>query len=218
MNIIFIAAPAAGKGTQGNYLERECGYYRISTGDLLRKEIAKKTALGADIENIISKGELISDKIINTLLINEFKKINGKKFILDGYPRTLNQAISLDDIIDIDNTITIYLDIDLETAKERSLGRLICPKCGTSYSKDNPELMPKKNDICDDCHVKLIVRDDDNEETFKKRFDTFLEETKPVLSYYQYKKKLYKIDARLDDDDIFENIKKILKSVDVDKK
>ncbi|MDE5830603.1 MAG: adenylate kinase, partial [Clostridia bacterium] len=111
-----------------------------------------------------------------------------------------------------------YLDIDLETAKQRSLGRLICPKCGASYSKDNPELMPKKNDICDDCHVKLIVREDDNEETFKKRFDTFLEETKPVLSYYQYKKKLYKIDARLEDDDIFENIKKILESVDVDKK
>ena len=218
MNIIFIAPPAAGKGTQGDYLERECGYYRISTGDLLRKEIANKTALGAEIENIISKGELVSDEIINTLLKNELKNINGKKFILDGYPRNLKQAISLEELTDSNKFITIYLDIDLETAMKRSLGRMVCSNCGASYNKYFQHLMPKENDICDKCHGKLIIRADDNEESFKKRFDIFLEETQPVLYYYEDKKKLFKVDARLNTNDIFNNIKKILESVDVDNK
>lgn len=216
MNIIFIAPPAAGKGTQSYYFEKNCGYKRISTGDLVRKEIANKTALGADIENIISKGELVSDEIINTLLINELKKIDGEKFILDGYPRTINQAINLEKMIDTNNVVIIYLDIDLDTAMKRSLGRMICSNCGASYNKYFPSAMPKENDICDECHGKLIVRTDDNEETFKKRFDTFMKETKPIIDYYQGKNKLFKVDALLDTNDISKSIKEILESVDVD--
>lgn len=219
MNIIFIAPPAAGKGTQSSLLEKKYNYTHLSTGDLLRKEIADKTELGTQIENIISKGELVSDELITKLLKNELENINHQKFILDGYPRNLNQAQTLTEILDnlnINNYIVIYLDLDLETAKKRALGRLICPKCRASYNKYFQNLMPKENGICDKCHNELVQRVDDNEETFKNRFQTYLNVTNPLLDYYSKINKLHVIDASLSTEEIFKNIERILESIDVD--
>ena len=145
MNIIFIAPPAAGKGTLSDKLVTKYGYKHLSTGDLLRAEIKKENDLGKKIEEIISRGELVSDDIITELLKNELKSIEGK-FILDGYPRNIAQANTLNGIfseLNIENYVTIYLDLEEELAMKRALGRVICGGCGASYNTYFENFMPK---------------------------------------------------------------------------
>lgn len=215
MNIIFIAPPAAGKGTQSSFLAHKYDYHHISTGDLLRQEIKKKTDFGNKIEKIISKGELVSDEIITKLLKNELENIKHQKFILDGYPRNIAQAKMLDEILEnlsIDDYVVIYLDINETIAMKRVLGRIICSKCGANYNKYFQDLMPKENGICDKCHSELVTRIDDTKESFKIRFETFLASTSPLLDYYKEKNKLHVIDASCESVQIFKNIEEILES------
>lgn len=219
MNIIFIAPPAAGKGTQSSLLEKKYSYKHISTGDLLREEIKKKTEFGAEIEKIISKGELVSDEIITKLLKNELNNIKHQKFILDGYPRNIAQAETLTEIfkeLNIDDYKAIYLDLDEDTAMKRALGRIVCSNCGASYNTYFKNLMPQENGICDKCHHKLIQRSDDNEETMRTRFRTYLELTNPLLDYYKAQEKLVDVDASLNSDQIFLEIEQVLKDESVD--
>ena len=219
MNIIFIAPPAAGKGTQSSLLEKKYNYQHISTGDLLREEIKKKTEFGAEIEKIISKGELVSDEIITKLLKNELNNIKHQKFILDGYPRNIAQAETLTKIfqeLNIDDYKTIYLDLDEEIAMKRALGRIVCSNCGASYNTYFKNLMPQKDGICDKCHHKLIQRSDDNEETMRTRFRTYLELTNPLLDYYKKQNKLVNVDASLSSDQIFSKIEIVLVDESVD--
>ncbi len=219
MNIIFIAPPAAGKGTQSALLEEHMNYKHLSTGDLLRAEIKKGTEFGTEINNIISKGELVSDEIITKLLKNELTSIKDQKFILDGYPRNLNQAETLNSIfeeLDITNYLAIYLTIDEDTAMKRALGRVVCSNCGATYNKYFQEMKPKQEGICDKCQGTLSARSDDNEETFKTRFNTYLDVTSPVLDYYKEKGKLVVVDTANGPENTYTNIEKILKSEDVD--
>jgi len=219
MNIIFIAPPAAGKGTQSSLLKEKYGYTHLATGDLLRKEIKKKTNLGTKIENIISKGELVSDEIITELLKKELGNTKHQNFILDGYPRNLNQAQTLSNIfneLNIENYVTIYLSIEEGIAKKRALGRVICSECGASYNTYFQNLKPKKNGICNKCQGVLVQRTDDNEETFTRRFETYVKVTKPLLEYYKNLNKLRIIDASHESDKTFADIEKILKSESVD--
>ncbi len=218
-NIIFIAPPAAGKGTQSALLEEKYNYIHLSTGDLLRREIKKKTDLGTKIEEIISKGELVSDEIITELLKNELGNIKQKNFILDGYPRNISQGEILSKLfkdLNIDNYVAIYLNLDEEIAKKRALGRVVCDKCGASYNTYFQNLKPKENGVCDKCKGTLSQRSDDNEETFTKRFKTFLNVTNPLLDYYKKENRLYVVDASQESDQIFINITKILESESVD--
>lgn len=208
-NVIFIAPPAAGKGTQSNKL-KELGYIHISTGDMLREEISKESSIGLKVKDIISKGELVSDDIVFTLIKNRLEN-NDKPFILDGFPRTIEQAKLLDGLfesLNVDNYRVIYLDIDLEEALKRALGRLTC-KCGASYNTFYPNLMPKVTDICDKCGSKLVKRCDDNEESFKVRFEIFIKNIKPIKEFYESKNKLDIVDTKVSD--ITEKIKDILK-------
>ena len=218
-NIIFIAPPAAGKGTQSALLEEKYNYIHLSTGDLLRREIKKKTDLGTKIEEIISKGELVSDEIITELLKNELGNIKQKNFILDGYPRNISQGEILSKLfkdLNIDNYVAIYLNLDEEIAKKRALGRVVCDNCGASYNTYFQNLKPKENGVCDKCKGTLSQRTDDNEETFTKRFKTFLNVTNPLLDYYKKENRLYVVDASQESDQIFINITKILESESVD--
>lgn len=218
-NVIFIAPPAAGKGTQSSLLEDKYKYIHLSTGDLLRAEIKKNTELGTRIEEIISKGELVSDEIITELLKNELGNIKNQKFILDGYPRNIAQAETLSEIfneLNIENYVTIYLSLDEELAKKRALGRVVCSNCGASYNTYFQNLMPKKDGICDKCNGRLTQRTDDNEETFKKRFETYINVTNPLLDYYKKENKLCVVDASQESDKIFNDIEKILTSESVD--
>lgn len=203
-NIIFIAPPAAGKGTQSNMLKEKFGYNHISTGDMLREVINSGSEIGAEVKNIIDKGELVSDDLIIKLVKDKLTSLKGKPFILDGFPRTLNQAESLDKIL-TDDYIVIYLDLDESEAINRITGRLTC-NCGKSYNVNIDKLKPKVDGICDNCGSILIKRDDDNVESFKVRFKTFLDNTDSILKYYEDKEKLIKIDVNKDVQDIFESI------------
>ena len=213
MNIIFIAPPSAGKGTQSAMLESKYNYAHISTGDLLRAEIKKESEIGKKIENIISKGELVSDDIIITLLKQQLQKISNKNFIIDGFPRNEAQAKELSSILNelnINNYKVIYLELDEETALKRALGRIICDECGATYNQYIETLMPKEKGYCDKCHGKLISRTDDNEFAMKQRYQSYMQYTKPVLEYYKKAGILVVIDASQDAESIFKEIERVI--------
>ena len=203
-NIIFIAPPAAGKGTQSTMLKESFGYNHLSTGDMLREVVSSGTDFGLQVKNIIDRGELVSDELIISLINDKLAKIDGKPFILDGFPRTLNQAKSLDNMLD-DDYVVIYLDLGEEEATNRIVNRLTC-KCGKSYNLNVANLKPKVDGICDVCGSELIKRNDDNLESFKIRYNSFLENTKPLIEYYDNKNKLRKIDVNRNVEDIFKDI------------
>ena len=210
-NFVFIAPPAAGKGTQSKFLVEKYGYNHISTGDLLREEVANKTALGIQINEIISSGKLVDDELVLKLLKNKLISVlsQNKPFIIDGFPRTPNQAVMLDECfkeLNVDNYNVIYMDLDFEEAKNRVLGRLICPNCGKSFHESIEGLIPKQNGICDSCSSNLEKRSDDTEETFKDRFDTYVNNVKPILDYFNDLNKLINIDASKNAEDIFKDI------------
>ena len=215
-NIIFIAPPAAGKGTVS---ARVCDKYNIphiGAGDLLRDEIKNSTKLGIEIKDAMARGEFVSDEVITKLLRKRLLNKDCKKgYILDGYPRNVNQAITYDKLLlelGFDLGKVILLDIDMNTAMKRALSRVVCSKCGLSYNLINKEYAPLKEGICDNCGSSLKTRSDDNEESFINRFDTFMKETYPLLEYYEKKGNLLKIKVdNITTDDIFDEIKKVIK-------
>lgn len=211
MNIIFLAPPAAGKGTQSMLICDKYNLSHISTGDLLREEIKSGNEFGNQIKEIIESGNLVNDDIILELLNKKLSSVNG--YILDGFPRNINQAIKYDELLDSLNQnldYVIYLDLDKEIAKKRILGRISCPSCGNVYNNLIEENKPLAENLCNDCNTELIKRADDNEVTFDKRYDTYLKETAPLIEYYQKKGKLYKIDSSLSKNEIFEKICEII--------
>ena len=213
-NIIFIAPPSAGKGTISDFFVKHYGYKHLSTGDLLRSEVALGSDLGREIDALISKGDLVSDELIIRLVSHKLEELKDRPFILDGFPRTLLQAEELEAMlknINVTNNVVIYLDVPLEVAINRTLGRVVCPKCKRSYNIHNPKLSPQKNNICDDCKVELERRNDDTEETFKKRYETFLTSTSPIIHYYQDKGVLVKIDATDELEQIYEDIASLIR-------
>ncbi len=215
-NIIFIAPPAAGKGTASALVCEKYNIPHISTGDLLRDEIANQTKLGVEIKDAMARGEFVSDEVITKLLKKRLSAKDAKKgYILDGYPRNIKQAEIYDDLLkelSYDMGVVIFLDIDKDTAMKRALSRVVCSKCGLSYNLDNKELSPIKEGICDACGGELKTRGDDNKETFITRFDTYMKETYPLIEYYEKKNNLVKIEvSNLTADEVFEEVKKVIK-------
>lgn len=215
-NIIFVAAPAAGKGTISAKVCTEYNIPHISTGDLLRNEIVASSKIGMEIKSAMARGEFVSDEVITKLLKKRLEAKDCKKgYILDGYPRNISQAKTYDNILkdlNYDEGLVVFLDIDKSLAMKRALSRVVCSKCGLSYNLINKEYAPLKEGICDNCGSSLKTRSDDNEESFINRFDTFMKETYPLLEYYENKGNLLKI--KVDDittDDIFDEIKKVIK-------
>ena len=188
-NIILIAAPAAGKGTLSEMLEEMYGYVHISTGDLLREASTSDTELGHKISDMLSRGELVTDEIVFSLLEKRLMLDDIKKgFILDGFPRTLEQAreqLSLSKKLNIDLGEVIVLESNYETLKKRIVGRLLCKECGSVYNTLTGVNTPIKENICNKCGGSLYKRSDDNEESFKNRYETYLEKTKPLIEFYQ---------------------------------
>lgn len=213
-NIIFIAAPAAGKGTQAEMLEKKYNLVHISTGDLLRDEVKSGSDLGIKIHEMQTQGMLVDDSIVTPLLEKKLSSndaVNG--FILDGYPRNINQADTLEKILtNINKSISnvIYLDVDYETAMKRSCGRLQCKNCGKLYNKFIDNLKPQNENICDKCGKEMYQRSDDNEASFKIRFDTFKTITKPLIEYYKNKGILSTVDSSKTVDEVFSNIENII--------
>lgn len=215
-NIIFVAAPAAGKGTISAKVCTEYNIPHISTGDLLRNEIAASSKIGMEIKSAMARGEFVSDEVITKLLKKRLEAKDCKKgFILDGYPRNISQAKTYDNILkelNYDGGLVVFLDIDRDLAMKRALSRVVCSKCGLSYNLINKEYAPLKEGICDNCGSSLKTRSDDNEESFINRFNTFMKETYPLLEYYEKKGNLLKIKVdNITTDDIFDEIKKVIK-------
>lgn len=214
-NIIFIAPPAAGKGTQSKLVSEEYNIPHISTGDLLREEAAKDTELGRQIKSDMESGNLVSDEVITTLLKNRITSSDCKEgYILDGYPRNISQAKTYNDLLDelgYDKGIVIFFDIDKERALKRTLSRIICSNCGSSYNLLVEDLKPKKENICDRCGHELKTRSDDTKEVFIHRFDTYINSTKELIDYYEGLGLLHRIEV-LDKPAtvIFEEVKKAL--------
>lgn len=206
MNIVLIAPPAAGKGTQS---QKICETYKIphiSTGDLLRKTEDKK------IKKQLKQGQLVDDKVITKLLKDRIAKEDCQKgFVLDGYPRNINQAKQLDEITN--NLIIIILELPKEIAKKRIIGRLLCPNCGNVYNELIHDSMPKEKGICDHCHTKLIKREDDNEKAYNNRYKIYQKETEPIIEYYKETRKINHINSGINAQVTFNQIQKILGDV-----
>lgn len=218
-NIIFVAPPAAGKGTQSKFINAEYNIPHISTGDLLRDEVASGSSLGNFIKQEMAVGNLIADDIMIRLLRQRITQVDcSDGYILDGYPRTIEQARVYGDLVKElrkDIGVVIFLDIDKELALRRTLSRMICTACGSSYNKEVAELAPKIVGFCDKCGHELKMRSDDVEETFLHRFDTYMEQTKPLIDYYNQRGilKTIKIDSKDSARDIFNKIKQIMDSL-----
>ncbi len=218
MNIILIAPPAAGKGTQAKLISEKYNIPHISTGDLLRDEIKKETTLGLKLKEIMDKGDLIDDATILNLLKKRLSSSDcSNGYILDGYPRNISQAIEYEKLINkLNRDIgkVIYFDIDKTLALKRTISRIVCPDCGTSYNLLVDDLRPKKDGVCDKCGCYLKARDDDNEKVFLNRFETFITKTNSLKDFYQRKGILYiiNIDKNKSVNDIFNEIIEVLES------
>ena len=213
-NIIFLAPPAAGKGTLSEMLVEKYGYGHISTGDLLREEIKNKTEIGMQAESLMKEGKFVSDDVIIELISNRITKSDCENgYILDGFPRTLNQAEKYDELLNKLNKelgVVIYINIDKDMAMKRACSRITCPKCGKIYNKYSNEMKPKQDGICDDCGVSLTQRSDDSEETFVKRFDEYVNKTMPLYDYYKNKGVLEVVNAHESKYETFEEAVKII--------
>lgn len=213
-NIIFLAPPAAGKGTLSELLVEKYGYGHISTGDLLREEIKNKTEIGMQAESLMKEGKFVSDDVIIELISNRISKPDCENgYILDGFPRTLVQAEKYDELLNDlgkDLGVVIYINIDKEMAMQRACSRITCPKCGRIFNKYSNEMKPKVEGICDDCGVELTQRADDSEETFVKRFDEYVNKTMPLYDYYKNKGVLRTVDAHENKYDTFNEALKII--------
>ncbi len=212
MNIILIAPPAGGKGTQSKMICSSYNLAHISTGDLLRMEVARGND---ELANIMNSGKLVSDEIVLKLIdeyISNNVSLNG--FLFDGFPRNIAQAEKLNDILgkyDKKIDYVILLDIDKDLASKRISGRRSCPNCGASYNIYFDSMKPKNDGLCDKCGNKLASREDDNQETYAKRYETYLESTKPLLDFY--KDVLYTIDASKTPEETFKQIKDIVEVI-----
>ena len=213
-SIIFIAPPAAGKGTHSTLIEEKYGIPHISTGDLLRGARKANDERAKLISDLIEKGMLVPDEIVLELLKERLAQEDCKNgYILDGFPRNTSQAEAYEKILsEIQMPLgnVILLELDKETAKKRITGRLTCPTCGAIYNREAPELKPKVDGYCDNCHVELQHRSDDTAETYDVRYDTYLKETAPLIEYYEQKGVLFRIDSSVGKERTFQEIEKII--------
>lgn len=197
LQIILLGPPGAGKGTQSKTLAEKLKLPHISTGDILRKNVAGDTELGRQAKGIMEKGALVPDELVTIMLMERIDESDTKNgFILDGYPRNINQAETLDNLLkkrNIKINFVVYLDTSEPVIIQRLSGRLVCSKCNANFHKKN--MPPKKEMVCDYCNASLYQRSDDKEDTIKNRLKVYQEEIFPLIGYYEEKKKLYRISA-----------------------
>ena len=212
-NIIFIAPPAAGKGTMSEILIEKYGYKHISTGDILREMAKQDDDMGRSLKEMLASGKLVSDDIVYEALKRRLLKgdlENG--YILDGFPRNLEQAIEYEKILEETNNnlgVVIYLDTPKDVLEKRITGRRLCKNCGATYNVLTGVNTPKNENVCDKCGGELYQRDDDNAESFNVRYDTFLSKTYPLLDYYEKKNILNRVKS-VDIDNTIKDIEAII--------
>ena len=210
MKIVLLGPPGAGKGTQSVVLSKKYAIPHISTGDILRESVKSGQALGLKAKSFMDKGELVPDEVVTGIVIERLKQPDANKgFILDGYPRTLKQAIDLDAALkNIQSTIdmVVYFETAEKTAIERLTGRRVCKKCGFNYHVKN--IPSKKEGICDKCGAELFQRPDDKEETVRNRLKVYEAQTKPLIDYYTKAGILKKVSGDSNVQDLFNVLSK----------
>ncbi|MDD5561340.1 MAG: adenylate kinase [Candidatus Omnitrophica bacterium] len=208
MYLVLLGPPGAGKGTQAKRLSEELGLPHISTGDILRQNVKDGSALGKQAKDIMEKGLLVPDELVAAMLDERFSNPDIKNgFILDGYPRTLSQAKTLDDILarkKISVDLVVYLNTSDDVIIKRLTGRLVCSKCGANFHVLN--MPPKVAGLCDKCQGALYQRSDDNEVTVRKRLEVYKNEVASLIKYYNQQKKLHTLNADLDARQVLEQI------------
>lgn len=213
MNIVLMGLPGAGKGTQAEKIVKEYGIPHISTGDMFRAAMQDETELGLKAKSFMDKGELVPDEVTNGIVKERLQADDTKKgFLLDGFPRTQAQAQALDTILEelgrqIDAVINI--EVNPEILMNRLTGRIICRNCGATYHiVNNP---PKVEGVCDRCgSTDFYQREDDKPETVNNRIQINLEQSKPILDYYDAKGILRNVDGESGIDNLFQTIQKIM--------
>ena len=205
-NIIFLGMPGSGKGTISSILETKTNIIQISTGDIFREEINNKTELALKVKAIVESGSYVPDDITNKIVENKIIQMqaNNQKFILDGFPRTVQQAMFLDQL-NFEDYIVVYLDVERQVVIDRLSQRYVCKVCKKSYNLAS--FKSKKHPYCENDDELLIQRVDDQPEAVKKRLDIYEKETAPVIDFYRRKNKLLTITQH---DNINETIDKIL--------
>ncbi len=196
MNVIIFGPPGAGKGTQAQNLVNKFNLFQLSTGDLLRSEIKKKTEIGNNIEKKISKGDFVNDDVVNELLKKVIINDNYRnRIIFDGYPRNINQAETLEIMLNADNqsiNFIFFLKVSRETIEKRILGRVICDKCNKTMN----EFFNKGEIEKHECGTNYLKkRKDDNQETIITRYEEYMMKTNPVLNFYSSRSYFHEIDG-----------------------
>ena len=211
MNLILFGPPGAGKGTQAQFIVKNYNYFQLSTGDLLRHEIKNKTQLGDKINTIISKGDFVSDEIVNVLLKKSITNLKFRdRIIFDGYPRNILQVQNLNKILQEFKQkieVIIFLNVSRDIIKKRIIGRMTCEKCNMVlnefFNSEEIELHPCGKNF-------LTKRKDDNFDTIMSRYDIYMDKTKPVLDYYSNNQSFHEIDGALKIEEITNKISHIL--------
>ncbi|ADC89382.1 adenylate kinase [Thermocrinis albus DSM 14484] len=209
MILVFLGPPGAGKGTQAKRLVEERRFVHLATGDLLRSAVRNMTPLGMKAKEYMDRGDLVPDQLV-IQMIEEALPQEGD-VILDGFPRTIPQAQALENMLSshgkkVDKVI--FFDVEDSVLIERLTGRRVCPNCGAVYHiKYNP---PKEDEICDRCGTKLIQREDDREDTVRRRLEVYRTQTAPLVDFYQKRNKLIILDASKPQDEVYASILKAI--------
>lgn len=212
MRLVLLGPPGAGKGTQASAIVEKYNIPHISTGDIFRENIKAGTDLGKEAKGYMDKGLLVPDEIVVSIVKDRLTHDDCKEgFLLDGFPRTVNQAVDFDArLIDMETHLdkVINIDTDPEVLLERATGRRICKQCGRTYHVKYNK--PNVEGICDFDEEPLFQRDDDKEETVKKRIEVYTDQTQPLIDYYDKKRLLFNVNGNKSIDEIFEDIVKEL--------
>ena len=212
MNLVLMGLPGAGKGTQAQKIVEDFDIPHISTGDIFRAAIKNETPMGLEAKKYIDKGELVPDEVTNGIVKERLAQDDTKNgFMLDGFPRNLNQAAALDKMLaesdrHLDAVINIHVEPDVLV--ERLSGRFICRNCGATYHIVH--IPPKKDGLCDLCGSALVLRADDKPDTVQKRLNVYHDQTQPLIDYYNKQGVLREVDGTQDMEDVFADIVKVL--------
>lgn len=200
MRIVLLGPPGAGKGTQAQVLSKDLSIPHISTGDMLREALKAASPLGLKAKAYMEKGALVPDQIVIALVSERFSKSDARKgFILDGFPRTPEQAENLDQglkKLEMPLDLVLYFKTSLAVIIRRLSGRRVCSQCGKNFHLTN--FKPKVDGLCDVCGGKLFQRPDDKEETIENRLKVYESQTEPLIEYYKKKKILVEVSGDMD--------------------
>jgi adenylate kinase len=214
VNVIILGAPGSGKGTQAKRLAESKGMRHVSTGDLLREAVAKQTELGKQVQDIMAAGKLVPDEIVFDLVKEAVTDHSNDDtytgWILDGYPRNVEQADQLEDMLSAYRETVeavVSLDVDADEIVERLSNRRSCMSCNAVYNLLNQP--PKQEGQCDACGDKLVQRDDDKPETIRKRIEVYNKKTLPILTFYDERYDVHRIDGSRPIDDVTSEIARL---------